>query len=144
MVATEWFGRILVLISLLIFLLIWSLLWSWSEGGFKLKSSVEKSSHLSKDRCIVENFTTGCPKKKGDKRMMQCLFYCTGDVKFRIFIPNLCKNWYPYMFVPSKKLFLSNIREPRQRFFKIPILHQLIASSLPSQQYYPGLQWDIY
>ena len=38
------------------------------------------------------SINTGCPKKKGDQLMPQCLLYCTVDVEFRIFIPNSFEN----------------------------------------------------
>ena len=70
----------------------------------------------------------GVPKKRG---ISECCSFCS----LTQLMLNLESSFLIHlkieihMFVQSTKLFLSYISEPRQRFFKYPIWHQLLASS---------------
>ena len=53
--------------------------------------------------------------------MQQCLLYCSVDVKFKIFILNSFENGDPLIYMFITEPFLSDIREPTNKFFRFRI-----------------------
>ena len=73
-------------------------------------------------------YIQGVPKKRGISEDNSVCF--TAQLMLNLgFSFSLHLKIEIHMFVPSTQAFLSDIREPRNKFFKNPIWHQLLGTS---------------